>query len=658
MGNEEMNEIISQENISAAEENDDLMPNIDIDKAIKNTMQNLFGINEDGTIYDPVDIGRNDSCPCGSGRKYKKCCSRIDPDKSREEYIADLSSLGFDSLNLIGDAIEDHPVDPLFNFIYGYKRLDKGNFVKAGEYFYRTWRIAPESLDVEFIKMMLMVMIEGEQLSGAETVARSARKGFPEDDTLLALEMVIKLKLFDLEEALSLLEEARNRRVSPNEVPMLAESLEKLLKYGFEKEVYQYWLDNFDVFDPFQSESFPEFLLQKLEEIFEFSGSEAGKTVIKEKLQSLLIFLNIVEEFEEAKSKENQEKALQCIDEMAQILPDNGRNNMLLIEMLYEIMAWQKLIDFAEQKQIEKEDFPLYNFYLADALMNTGKIEEAFSKIEQAEQLMGYRTIENDLYRKIAGKYLEIVIMQNKDKKLINFIEDLEKKLVPERDLMSLLGLIMKNYDQYLYVQILEKLSYHNPEFIEKKELSVALEHGYLHAYQIYHEQEKVTGELLKQVENKTEKIFKKRKQNKSKDESNSLVELTAETFLKIYKEDLSASEEEITENLEEILHSKVSFPAEAVSKYQILLQHGSREQIHQLLLDREDDRLIDKEYRNLFRGIAAIKIEETEILKDILQRTGSINKFIERLTGMAHFYISREEINKMRDILGALNKG
>ncbi|RYZ84342.1 MAG: DUF1186 domain-containing protein, partial [Proteobacteria bacterium] len=25
-------------------------------------------------IRNPVKIGRNDPCPCGSGKKYKKCC--------------------------------------------------------------------------------------------------------------------------------------------------------------------------------------------------------------------------------------------------------------------------------------------------------------------------------------------------------------------------------------------------------------------------------------------------------------------------------------------------------------------------------------------------------------------------------------------------------
>jgi SEC-C motif-containing protein len=29
----------------------------------------------EGTLYD-TKIGRNDPCPCGSGKKYKKCCAK------------------------------------------------------------------------------------------------------------------------------------------------------------------------------------------------------------------------------------------------------------------------------------------------------------------------------------------------------------------------------------------------------------------------------------------------------------------------------------------------------------------------------------------------------------------------------------------------------
>lgn len=32
-------------------------------------------LNQDGTVRI-MKVGRNDPCPCGSGKKYKKCCGR------------------------------------------------------------------------------------------------------------------------------------------------------------------------------------------------------------------------------------------------------------------------------------------------------------------------------------------------------------------------------------------------------------------------------------------------------------------------------------------------------------------------------------------------------------------------------------------------------
>lgn len=47
------------------------------DYIAKNNNENSF---EDATIQVPIKnypkIGRNDSCPCGSGKKYKKCCGK------------------------------------------------------------------------------------------------------------------------------------------------------------------------------------------------------------------------------------------------------------------------------------------------------------------------------------------------------------------------------------------------------------------------------------------------------------------------------------------------------------------------------------------------------------------------------------------------------
>jgi len=48
-----------------------------LDGIVKNKSENSF---KDEIIKVPVKndlkIGRNDSCPCGSGKKYKKCCGK------------------------------------------------------------------------------------------------------------------------------------------------------------------------------------------------------------------------------------------------------------------------------------------------------------------------------------------------------------------------------------------------------------------------------------------------------------------------------------------------------------------------------------------------------------------------------------------------------
>jgi hypothetical protein len=36
------------------------------------------------TPPDTLPVGRNEKCPCGSGRKYKQCCLRKDEEKARK----------------------------------------------------------------------------------------------------------------------------------------------------------------------------------------------------------------------------------------------------------------------------------------------------------------------------------------------------------------------------------------------------------------------------------------------------------------------------------------------------------------------------------------------------------------------------------------------
>ena len=46
-------------------------------KIVNGTHEQVQHINDEILSYKPIkkkSIGRNDKCPCGSGKKYKKCC--------------------------------------------------------------------------------------------------------------------------------------------------------------------------------------------------------------------------------------------------------------------------------------------------------------------------------------------------------------------------------------------------------------------------------------------------------------------------------------------------------------------------------------------------------------------------------------------------------
>lgn len=61
--------------------------------------------------------GRNDPCPCGSGKKYKSCCLGKAPSLKLKHKVSVISGTKKEAPNLMnrafGDAIEETPKDNL-----------------------------------------------------------------------------------------------------------------------------------------------------------------------------------------------------------------------------------------------------------------------------------------------------------------------------------------------------------------------------------------------------------------------------------------------------------------------------------------------------------------------------------------------------------------
>jgi len=120
-------------------------------------------------------IGRNDSCPCGSGKKYKKCCLNRSQNVSeaRPDYYADIIAL-----------------DELSNSINSL--LEKSDFKKALAACRHLLKKYPEQID-GISRFAQVYEAMGERVKAAEYYRKSAEfaatnEGFDQDSVDMYLE--------------------------------------------------------------------------------------------------------------------------------------------------------------------------------------------------------------------------------------------------------------------------------------------------------------------------------------------------------------------------------------------------------------------------------------------------------------------------------------
>ena len=117
-------------------------------------------------------IGRNDSCPCGSGKKFKKCCLNREEPLTMSDIYEDIGCL--DKLsNSINDLLKKRDFEKALSVcsqlqkeypaqIDGIARLAEvyeamGDYAKAAKYYYNSaeFAVKNEGFDQESIDMFL-----------------------------------------------------------------------------------------------------------------------------------------------------------------------------------------------------------------------------------------------------------------------------------------------------------------------------------------------------------------------------------------------------------------------------------------------------------------------------------------------------------------------
>ncbi len=121
--------------------------------------------NKDNIKLDPIKsykIPRNETCPCGSGKKYKKCCAKVTPNKPLIFYLDKLSPLfdNFGNYNItdlkkyykiIQQADKDYPVEPLFTQMAGVISYQLNYIEHSVQYLTKYYNIVKDDIEIDFL---------------------------------------------------------------------------------------------------------------------------------------------------------------------------------------------------------------------------------------------------------------------------------------------------------------------------------------------------------------------------------------------------------------------------------------------------------------------------------------------------------------------------
>src|SRR6056297_439464 len=146
-----------------------------MNKRLKGLKESIAKRREKDTVRS-YSIGRNDSCPCGSGKKFKKCCARNNSDKSVEEYFDAVKNAENEEkvINLLKEAVKNYPLEHRFLLPLIVYTLQSNNYQEAGKYLNHAWQLMGTDLDEAFISPLVNIILDQEEIEEAEAVVRQS----------------------------------------------------------------------------------------------------------------------------------------------------------------------------------------------------------------------------------------------------------------------------------------------------------------------------------------------------------------------------------------------------------------------------------------------------------------------------------------------------
>ena len=424
-------------------------------------------------------IERNEPCPCGSGKKYKKCCAKVNPSMSKEYYLdkisdymdrdygGSLNQMTEDFYQLLKEADRDYPVEPLFSNLAGYAAaaLDKPR--ESLTYLSKYQRIVKNDISDVVAFLISNLLIELEKFEQAEEKIEEFLTH--KDTPILYMKLAeVKLMLDKYEEGIKYLEKGYKK--SNKNINLLNSMVGILKEYRNYEKAYELLSDEFyrfNLLDVDEEENQAELAKEMVDDLYAIKERISTKKY-KEYLKEVVKVFEIID-IDQKLTEEQINKLKKHIEEEVDLGYYLERLCFYNNEYNFISNNDQKILNITERADL-----------IIDSILKTNYINRDYHKLiknfknEFTKEVIS--SINLDYFKEHLSFYLESIYELKDEKEMKDAISFLDSAL--DKDVLNLIMESLTKLDaprKITILQFINEINKDNNLVNNKKILDVQL---------------------------------------------------------------------------------------------------------------------------------------------------------------------------------------
>lgn len=585
-------------------------------------------------IVRSYSIGRNESCPCGSGKKFKKCCARNNPDKSIEDYFDAVKNAESEEkiIELLKESVKNYPLEHRFLLPLIVYTLQNNQYQEAGRYLKHAWQLMGTDLDEAFISPLVNIMLDQEEIEEAEALVRKALEAKGESIPLLIALAEVYKKGENFQRVNDIIDRAM--QIDSENLQLIVFRLETLMDLDDVVSALSLFEKYYDQLKEYKHMRVISFLDDFIKERFNLTANKKLKK--KEALSQAAEIFNVFQQLDNLKISSAESEGRELLNEIKDLAPKNSQIALDILARYLAAELYSDFADFAEELESEHLKNPDYLRLLFLADYKQGNLSEAEEKIKTAFTIEKSRKDGHFHNWQVAADYLRFLVDQGDNQDLAKFVNDFAELLSEDDNLLASLMMLIedeetKNYHKSLLNKLLKLIDLGLIDLIQKKDIynnklfiSLAALDG---EETIYDKGRDITTQELREVINEVE----------ASDISTPALSYAQLRLLK-YQSELESEQKDNL--LQQVKDAAVESYFDTVAYYETILRFSDPAPI---LTEIPYGKYLDDEYLDFYRLVAALKLKYyemgTELFHRQLLRESKRNKVMSYLVRLLRYF-------------------